>query len=163
MVDVCIALGSNIGDRLENLKQGLTKLEAVSELIAWSPVYETAPKYVTDQPAFLNMTARGETDLKPRELLDKLKAFERELGRTEGERYGPRVIDLDIIFYGRMVIDEPGLRVPHPRIAERDFVLRPLADIANDWRHTETGKSASEMLVELGARAGEIVPYPIEV
>lgn len=162
MVDVCFALGSNIGDRLENLKRALTKLEEVSELIAWSPVYETAPQYVTDQPAFLNMTARGETNLKPREMLDRLKAFERGLGRTEGERYGPRVIDLDIVFYGQMVIDEPGLQVPHPRIAERDFVLRPLADIANDWWHPETGKSASEMLAELGDGA-EIVPYPIEV
>ena len=162
MVDVCVALGSNMGDRLENLKRGLTRLEAVSELIAWSPVYETAPQYVTDQPAFLNMAVRGETEFKPRELLDKLKVFERELGRTEGERYGPRVIDLDIIFYGRMVIDEPDLRVPHPRMAERDFVLRPLADIANDWLHPESGKSPSEMLAELGGGA-EIVPFPIDV
>jgi len=162
MVDVCFALGSNIGDRLENLKRALTKLESVAKLTAWSPVYETAPQYVTDQPAFLNMAARGETEFKPREMLDKLKAFERELGRTEGERYGPRVIDLDIVFYGQMVIHEPGLFVPHPRMAERDFVLRPLADIANDWGHPETGKSPSEMLAELGGGA-DIVPFPLEV
>ncbi len=162
MVEVYLALGSNLGDRVENLKQALYKLESVMTLAAWSPVYETEPQYDTDQPTFLNMAVRGETTLNPRELLARLKGFERELGRKPSRRYGPRAIDIDILFYGDMIIDEPGLAVPHPRMAERDFVLRPLADIAAAKRHPVTGQSVGDMLAALRGGA-EIIPFPLDV
>ena len=150
MTRIYIGLGSNMGDRVENLHQALTRLDTLFELDQLSPVYETAPKYVEDQSPFLNMAVSGETSLDPLQLLEKLKAFEAEIGRVPSdERYGPRVIDLDILFFGNAVVAQPGLSIPHPLMSEREFVLRPLADIAAGFRHPATGQTVVQMLAAL--------------
>ena len=126
-----IGIGSNLGDREDLIRQALDLLrgEEGIEVAAVSSVRETDPVGVVDQPRFLNAAARLETDLRPRQLLDRLLAVEQRLGRVRVERYGPRTIDLDLLLYGDEVVDEPGLRVPHPRLAERRFVLEPLAEL----------------------------------
>ncbi len=147
---VALALGSNLGDRQAHLDAARRALSAFVTVEAFSPLYMTAPAYVTDQPAFLNAAAVGTTALAPRELLERLKAVERAEGRVPGgERYGPRVLDVDLIFYGDQVWAEGDLIVPHPRLAERSFVLRPLADLAPDWCHPLTGLTVRAMLAAL--------------
>tara|TARA_B100000676_G_scaffold284863_1_gene312909 strand:+ start:623 stop:1114 length:492 start_codon:yes stop_codon:yes gene_type:complete len=142
-----IGIGSNVGDRVENLRQALRCLDGIMSLERLSATYETAPRYVIDQPSFLNMAVGGDTPLEPLLLLEQLKKIEIDIGRlpTE-ERYGPRAIDLDILFYGSDVVNEPGLSIPHPLMAEREFVLRPLADIAPNFRHPVMGRSVAEIL-----------------
>lgn len=159
-VEVFVALGSNLGDRVDNLSRAMKALDGIIALSAWSPVYDTAPEYVTDQPRFLNMVVRGETDLSGPDLLARLKAIEAELGRVPGQRFGPRPIDLDILFYGDAVIDLPDLTVPHPRLAERVFVLRPLADIAPGKRHPATGRTVVEMFAAI--TGGDVRPIRTE-
>jgi len=159
-VEVFIALGSNLGNRVDHLARAMKSLEDFMTLSAWSPVYDTAPEYVTDQPRFLNMVVRGETTLSAPELLVRLKQVEADLGRVPGERFGPRPIDLDILFYGDAVIDLPDLTVPHPRLAERVFVLRPLADIAPGRRHPTTGRTVVEMFAAL--TGGDVRPIRAE-
>jgi 2-amino-4-hydroxy-6-hydroxymethyldihydropteridine diphosphokinase len=159
MVAVLLGLGSNLGDREDNLRRALTALAGRLTLTAASPVYETAPMYLTDQPAFLNMAVRGETELPADALLAQLKALEKALGRAGGPRFGPRLIDLDILFYGAAVLELPGLTIPHPRLAERAFVLRPLADIAPDWVHPVTGRRVDEMLAGLADDQGVSLKY----
>lgn len=149
MANVFIALGGNIGDRSANLAAALERLAVLMTIEKRSAVYETAPKYVTDQPAFLNMAVVGETELAPESLLDALKDIEQALGRVEGQRFGPRPIDLDILFYDDLQIDTPRLTVPHPRLHERRFVLAPLADIAPTCAHPASGQTVAEMLSAL--------------
>jgi 2-amino-4-hydroxy-6-hydroxymethyldihydropteridine diphosphokinase len=147
---IFIALGGNIGDRAARLDAALTRLDDVMTVVARSPVYETAPLYVTDQPAFLNMVVGGRTALAVVALLERLQEIERALGRAPGARNGPRAIDLDILYYGDATIDRPPtLVIPHPRIAERRFVLQPLADIAPAHRDPATGMTVTEMLAAL--------------
>ncbi len=142
-----IGIGSNVGDRVENLRQALEYLDGVMLLERLSATYETAPKYVLDQPPFLNMAVGGDTPLEPLHLLGQLKKFEIDIGRVPNEeRYGPRAIDLDILFYGSDVVNESGLSIPHPLMAEREFVLRPLADIAPNFQHPVLGCSVAKML-----------------
>jgi len=122
-----VGLGANLGDREATIRAAIVQLPGV---VAVSPLRETDPVGVTDQPQFLNGVAALETELAPRELLDVLLSVERRLGRERRERWGPRTIDLDLLLYGDEVIDEDGLTVPHPRLGERRFVLEPLADLA---------------------------------
>jgi 2-amino-4-hydroxy-6-hydroxymethyldihydropteridine diphosphokinase len=126
-----IGLGSNLGEREGNLRAALARLAELGEVRA-SSFRETDPVGVTDQPRFLNAAAELSTDLSARELLDALLAIERDLGRDRSleERWGPRTLDLDLLVYGEEAIDEPGLTVPHPRLAERLFVLEPLDELA---------------------------------
>jgi len=127
-----VGLGSNLGPREITVLRAVDLLGAEDgvELVELSTLRETAPVGVLDQPAFLNGVVALETTLSPRELLDALLRVERELGRTrDGERWGPRTIDLDLLVHGSEVVDEPGLRVPHPRLHERRFVLEPLAEL----------------------------------
>jgi 2-amino-4-hydroxy-6-hydroxymethyldihydropteridine diphosphokinase len=127
-----IGIGANLGDRVRSIRAALALLAAEPELEMGpvSTIRETDPVGVLDQPRFLNAAARLETELPPRTLLERLLAVEKRLGRVRtGQRYGPRTIDLDLLLYGDHVIDEPGLRVPHPRLAERRFVLEPLAEL----------------------------------
>ena len=154
MERVLLGLGANIGDRLANLRAAVDGLADFLQVEAASPVCETAPMYDTDQSAYLNMAVTGLTDLEPRPLLDALKALERRIGRVRSRRYGPRSIDLDIVFYADRIVCEPGLDIPHPRVAERAFVLAPAADIAADWRHPEGGRTVAEMLRALGTLEG---------
>jgi 2-amino-4-hydroxy-6-hydroxymethyldihydropteridine diphosphokinase len=127
-----IGLGSNLGDREDSLRRALEALRAEPEIEveAVSAFRETDPVGFLDQPRFVNAAARLETGLRPRELLERLLDVERGLGRTRGgRRYGPRTVDLDLLVYGDETIDEPGLRVPHPRLHERRFVLEPLVEL----------------------------------
>jgi 2-amino-4-hydroxy-6-hydroxymethyldihydropteridine diphosphokinase len=129
MARAYVGLGSNLGDREAMLQAALARLAAEPgiSVLAVSPFQETEPVGYLDQPRFLNAAAALETDLSARDLLDRLLSVERGLGRTrEGPRFGPRMIDLDLLLYGDEVIDEPGLTVPHPRLHERRFVLEPL-------------------------------------
>ena len=138
MKRVLLGMGSNLGDRLANLRSAVDGMPAFMQVEAVSPVYETAPMYDADQNAYLNMAVTGLTGLEPRPLLDALKALERRIGRVRSRRYGPRSIDLDIVFFEDRIIREPGLEIPHPRLEERAFVLAPAAHIAPDWRHPES-------------------------
>ena len=127
-----IGIGSNLGEREVTIRDALELLAADPELEveAVSSIRETDPVGVVDQPRFLNAATRLATDLAPYPLLERLLAVEQQLGRVRsGERYGPRTIDLDLLLYGDEIVDEPGLRVPHPRLAERRFVLEPLAEL----------------------------------
>jgi len=146
---VYIALGTNLGDRLDNLHAAIEALEPKVSILIKSHVYETPPWGYEDQPAFLNMVVKAETSLEPEALLNFLKQLEVELGREQNFRWGPRLIDLDILFYGDLVIDTPPLVIPHPRLHERAFVLVPLVDIAPDLVHPIFQRSASQLLSEI--------------
>ncbi len=149
MARVFIALGSNLGDRQDNLDRALEALTAAVRITARSSIYETDPAYVLDQPVFLNMVVAGETRLRPEPLLAELKRIEAEIGRVPTRRNGPRVIDLDILYYGDQVVDTGRLIVPHPRISERLFVLEPLCEIAPEWRHPVLKRTSRELLAGL--------------
>jgi 2-amino-4-hydroxy-6-hydroxymethyldihydropteridine diphosphokinase len=136
MALVYIGLGSNLGNRVQTIRRALDLLRADDdiEVVRVSSLRETDPVGYTDQPRFLNGVAALETQLAPRALLERMLAVERELGRTrDGPRFGPRTIDLDLLLYGDAVVDEPGLEIPHPRMAERPFVLEPLAELDADF------------------------------
>jgi len=143
---IALAIGSNVGDRMAALRAAVTGLAPYMAVTHISPVYETAAAYVTDQPAFLNAALMGTTKLEPLALLKALKNLESEIGREVTFRYGPRVLDIDILFYDDQVLESPELTLPHPRMAEREFVLLPLADIVADWKHPQSGLTVAEML-----------------
>ena len=126
---VVLALGSNLGDRLRHLREALQWLEPQVSIADVSALYETDPVGVTDQPTFYNVACEGRTELEPEELLDFVKRLEWDAGRTSGPVWGPRPLDIDILLYGEREIDSARLIVPHERIAERAFVLFPLADL----------------------------------
>jgi 2-amino-4-hydroxy-6-hydroxymethyldihydropteridine diphosphokinase len=147
---VYVGLGSNVGDREANLREALVRLEAEGvRVVRRSSVYETEPQELRDQPWFLNAVVEVETDLFPLQLFAHIQNVEREMGRRRVTPKGPRHIDIDILFYGRSLIETADLQVPHPRIAQRRFVLEPLSEIAPDFRHPLTGKTAIEMLATL--------------
>lgn len=152
---VYLSLGSNLGDRLANLERALALLgRGGCRVLKRSSVYETAPLYYLEQPAFFNMAAACETALTPEELLALIGRVEAALKRRRLVRNGPRTADIDILFYGGRVIDRPGVAVPHPRLAEREFVLAPLAELAPGLRHPVTRRSAAKMLASLKGRGG---------
>ncbi|XP_047316462.1 folate synthesis bifunctional protein, mitochondrial-like [Impatiens glandulifera] len=137
--EVVIALGSNVGDRLHNFNEALEMIKKSGiSITRHGCLYETEPAYVTDQPQFLNSAVRGFTNLGPHELLGVLKKIEKDLGRTKGIRYGPRPIDLDILFYGKFKINSENLVVPHERIWERPFVMAPLVDVLGSLIENDT-------------------------
>jgi 2-amino-4-hydroxy-6-hydroxymethyldihydropteridine diphosphokinase len=144
---VYIALGSNLGDRVENLLLARERIASPHvRLTRASSIYETAPRDIVDQPSFLNQVVAAETTLFPRQLLARLLRIEHEMGRQRTVAKGPRVIDLDILLFGDAVIHTAGLEVPHPRMAERRFVLEPLAELAPALRPPRSHRTVQEML-----------------
>jgi 2-amino-4-hydroxy-6-hydroxymethyldihydropteridine diphosphokinase len=146
-----VGLGANLGPRETTIQRAVALLAAEQgiEVVEQSTLRETDPVGLVDQPRFLNGVVALDTTLSPRELLDVLLRVELELGRTrDGERWGPRTIDLDLLVHGSRVVDEPGLRVPHPRLHERRFALEPLAELAPDLEIPRRGK-VSEILQQL--------------
>ena len=129
---VALGLGSNLGDRDANLRAALARLAPAVTIARISAIYDTAPMLVTAQPRFHNIACIAHTTLTPLALLRHTKAVEASVGRTPGIRYGPRVVDIDLLLYDDLVLDTPELHIPHPRIAERAFVLAPLVEIAPD-------------------------------
>jgi 2-amino-4-hydroxy-6-hydroxymethyldihydropteridine diphosphokinase len=155
-VRVYLGLGTNLGDRRQNLRDALAALPDSVRVLRVSRVYETAPWGYLDQPNFLNQVAEVETALSPLELLGEVKRIEQRLGRKQTFRYGPRQIDIDILLYGRQVITAPGLEVPHPRLAERAFVLVPLAELAPSYRHPLLLRTVSELLKDVDPSGVEV-------
>jgi 2-amino-4-hydroxy-6-hydroxymethyldihydropteridine diphosphokinase len=158
-----LALGSNLGDRAANLRRARKALASGFTIEAVSPIYETEPAYVLEQPRFYNQVLRAATNLPPLAALRRLKAIEAELGRAPGIRFGPRLIDLDLLIYGDVHMDEPELTLPHPRLPERPFVLVPLADIAPDLVHPTLNATVAELRDRLGEESrGAIWPAPLD-
>jgi 2-amino-4-hydroxy-6-hydroxymethyldihydropteridine diphosphokinase len=135
------------------LRAAVERLGAELRIVRVSSIYETEPQDVTGQPWFLNQVVEAETELFPRQLLARTQKIESELGRKRGRPKGPRTIDIDILFYGGAVIAAPELEVPHPRIAERRFVLEPLAELAPELRHPVTKRTVAEMLATVRGQA----------
>jgi 2-amino-4-hydroxy-6-hydroxymethyldihydropteridine diphosphokinase len=135
MVESVVALGSNLGDREGNLRLAIAAIGGFAKVTGVSSVYETEPMYLEDQAWFLNCVISVETELRPRALLDALQAIEVGMGRERGIKYGPRVVDLDILFYDGEVVSEPALEIPHPKIPERQFVLVPLEELRPAFVH----------------------------
>lgn len=146
---VYLALGSNLGSRLSNLRNAISNLTPQMEVKKKSPVYETPPWGFKDQPAFLNQVVMAETYLEPETLLAHLKRLETVLGREPSFPNGPRLIDIDILFYDNIMVDSPPLVIPHPRLHQRAFVLAPLNDIAPDLVHPVLGRVVSDLLLDV--------------
>lgn len=160
MTLAAIALGANLGAPEETFALALSRLRSLGRIVATSSRYRTRP-VGPPQPDYQNAAALLETALSPEELLRALLAIEASLGRdrTHEQRWGPRLLDLDLLFYGALHCDLPGLTLPHPRMHERRFVLLPLSEIAPDWRHPALGKNIRELLTALGPAApGEAEP-----
>ena len=156
VVTAYIGLGSNLGDRSAHLERGFAGLGQIegSSLHRRSGIHETMPVGPVTQGPYLNAVAAIETTLTPRELLDHLLRIESTAGRDRSaeQRWGPRTLDLDLLLYGDQVVDQEGLTVPHPRMHEREFVLRPLFELAPDLLHPILRQTVSELLESLGSR-----------
>ena len=146
-----LGLGSNIGDRLENLRSALSRLNNISEIRVQkvSPVYETLPVGGPQQPDYLNAVVEIETYLEAEKLLAVCSCIEQDMGRVRRVHWGPRVIDIDILLFGELILNTEQLTVPHPRMHERAFVLKPLADISPDYIHPVLGLTVGEILVKI--------------
>jgi len=143
---VYLGLGSNMGDRRASLDRAIEMLSQRLDVAEVSPVYDTEPVGNVDQPRFLNLVCKVRTRLAPMGLLTLVKGIESRMGRRDAGHNAPRLIDIDILFFGDEVIESPKLTIPHPRLEERAFVLVPLADIAPELVHPVSGKTVREML-----------------
>ncbi|MFO7662425.1 MAG: 2-amino-4-hydroxy-6-hydroxymethyldihydropteridine diphosphokinase [Chloroflexota bacterium] len=148
---IYLGLGSNLNDRYANLRRALAELQEQVDITAVSPVFSTRPWGMADQPKFLNICIEATTSLSPLKTLHFIKRIEQKMGRLPSEKWGPRLIDIDILFYDSLVIADEELIIPHPHIAERAFVLAPLATIIPDFRHPQIGETVQEMLDRIGS------------
>lgn len=148
---VYLALGTNLGNRLANLQTAVTSLPPWVLPVECSPIYETPPWGYLQQPPFLNQIIRAKSELQPLELLECLQRLEVQMGRQSTFENGPRLIDIDILFYDDIVFKTPSLIIPHPRMIGRAFVLVPLADLAPDFHHPVLKKTVRDMLAEVDA------------
>ena len=147
-INVYLAIGSNIGNRKDNLRAALALIhKEIGKIARESHLYETEPWGNTAQDPFINQVVMANTTLDPRDLLTALSRIERELGRDRGEKWGPRVIDIDILFYGKRIIRDKGLEIPHPELHKRNFVLVPLMEIAGDMEHPILKKQIDELFM----------------
>ena len=157
-VTAYLGLGSNLGDRNASLREAIARLSDPEDLtvVAASSIYETAPWGYTNQPDFLNCVVEVETQLSPVDLLGRVEKVQREMGRTPTWRYGPRLIDVDILLYGDLCLQlcEPDLVIPHPRMDQRAFVLIPLAEIAGGILHPVLHRTINDLASEVGEREG---------
>jgi 2-amino-4-hydroxy-6-hydroxymethyldihydropteridine diphosphokinase len=159
---ICLCLGSNVGNKKDHLVTALRLLgNAGVRITAVSGLYETEPVGLKAQPDFYNVCATAETSLDPQQLLEKIKAIELEMGRVKADKWGPRIIDIDILFYSNIIISTEKLRIPHPEITQRRFVLEPLSEIAGDFLDPASKKTIKELLKtgdfnETVARIGEL-------
>jgi len=144
-----LSLGSNVGDRAGQLRDAIARMEATGRVVAVSSFYETEPVEFTDQPWFLNCVVALETLLAPQQLMAALLGFEQAMGRRRTQKKGPRTIDIDILLYGDEIVDTPELKIPHPAMHARRFVLEPLVEIAPGVRHPVLKKTVRELLAEL--------------
>jgi 2-amino-4-hydroxy-6-hydroxymethyldihydropteridine diphosphokinase len=158
-VQIYLGLGSNMGDRWENLRRALYLLSQKIHINRVSPVYDTAPVGNTEQPRFLNIVCEAITSLPPLKLLVLVKGIEIEIGRKPDLPDSPRPIDIDILFYGDQIINTPKLVIPHDKLAERAFVLVPLADIAPKLVHPVKKKNIQKLLENLKAGADDVVRW----
>ncbi|RME29713.1 MAG: 2-amino-4-hydroxy-6-hydroxymethyldihydropteridine diphosphokinase [Deltaproteobacteria bacterium] len=159
MEATCLSLGSNLGDSARNILLALGMLrDSGTRPVMVSRLYLTEPQGKTDQPDFYNIAATVETSLEPKELLELCLEVERRLGRVRTARWGPRVIDIDIVLAGKTVINMPGLVVPHPRMHRRRFVLEPLCELVPNEVHPVLGKTMSELLEDPSVRAQPVTP-----
>jgi len=149
-----IGLGANLGDREASIRAALEAIAAMpdTDLVRVSSLYDTEPVGEVDQPNFLNAVALVDTELDPRQLLWNLMLVEKKLGRVRTQRWGPRTIDLDLLLFGDEIIEDPDLRVPHPEIIRRSFVLVPLVELEPRLVHPGTGETMAAHLSRLGAR-----------
>jgi 2-amino-4-hydroxy-6-hydroxymethyldihydropteridine diphosphokinase len=149
MATVYLSLGTNLGQRRQNLERAVAGLGEVMEITAVSPIYQTPPWGLTDQPDFLNLCLEATTDLTPHQLLHFNQQLEKRIGRIKEIHWGPRLIDIDILFYDDISSCSEKLTIPHPQIGQRAFVLVPLADIAPDLVHPQTGQTVREMVAQV--------------
>ena len=143
---VFLGTGSNLEDRWSNLQKAIDFLRGIAQIDQASKIYETKPWGFTDQPAFLNQALAAITDLDPFALLDSIKMMETEIWRTPTFRYGPRIIDIDILFFDDLVLDEERLTIPHPHLTERAFVMVPLNEIAPQLVHPRFQRTISDLM-----------------
>ena len=158
---VYLGLGANLGNRERNITRAIEILGEQVAVDMVSRIYESPAMYRTEEPRYLNAVCRGTTPLSPEDLLTFVKEIEASMGRVGTERNAPRPLDIDILYYDDLVVETPMLTIPHPRIAERPFVLAPLAEVGADVRHPITGKTAGEMLDALGG-LGETTVFDSE-
>ena len=154
-----IALGTNMGDRAANLVDALERIRVLGRLVASSSVYETAPQGMVDQEPFYNAVVLVETELDPAELVGRLLDIERQMGRVRGPRWGPRLIDLDLILHGHCTIRIPSVEVPHPRYRQRRFVLEPLVEVWPDARDPD-GTLVADLLEAVSSQGVAPVAVP---
>ena len=150
MQAIYLGLGTNLGDRAANLQAAVIGLAKELVITAVSPLYQTAPWGVTDQPDFINMCLAAETELSAIELLTFIKDLEVEIGRLPSKRWGPRLIDIDLLFYANQILETENLKIPHPELAERAFVLCPLADIAPNFVHPVLRQTIAALAAKVG-------------